>query len=345
MQGLTWRRAGLVLAFCALYAAPRRDAAAVGELWKTYLPGFAVTCAYFLPAFVAVTVAASFAPARLIPRALVLGLTASIGVFIGHSLVPSVRALFAGLPAIPPHIGSLLPLVAIGWLGVAIMLLLEREEEAALALHQAEEHALDLERRMSEARLQVLQSQIEPHFLFNSLAHIRRLCQTDPRAGRGMTRHLCGYLGAAQRALEQTTITLDNELELVDAYLGVQAIRMRPRLTFEIDAPRDARQVPVPPMMITTLVENSIKHGLSPLPEGGMVRVVARVADRTLSIQVCDTGQGFQLSLGSGVGLANIRARLEMLYGPAARLSLHENSPRGVTALVVLPIGSRTAAA
>jgi LytS/YehU family sensor histidine kinase len=90
-------------------------------------------------------------------------------------------------------------------------------------------------------------------------------------------------------------------------------------------------------MMITTLVENAIKHGLSPLPGGGTVRIVARLNGPTLSIRVSDTGQGFQTNLGSGVGLANIRARLRTLYGTAAELSLHQNIPRGVTAAVVVP--------
>ena len=127
------------------------------------------------------------------------------------------------------------------------------------------------------------------------------------------------------------------DLELAVAYLGVQKIRMGPRLAFEIDVPGEATDVQVPPMMITTLVENAIKHGLSPLPEGGTVRIGARLDGSFLTIRVSDTGQGFRADLGPGVGLANTRARLAMLYGTAASLTLHQNTPRGVTAAVVLP--------
>jgi LytS/YehU family sensor histidine kinase len=112
---------------------------------------------------------------------------------------------------------------------------------------------------------------------------------------------------------------------------------MGPRLTFEIDVPAEMREARVPPMTVTTLVENAIKHGLSPLLEGGTVRIGAHRGGDALMINVVDTGQGFQANLGVGVGLANVRARLAMLYGAAAQLSLSQNAPRGVTATIVVP--------
>jgi LytS/YehU family sensor histidine kinase len=113
---------------------------------------------------------------------------------------------------------------------------------------------------------------------------------------------------------------------------------MGSRLAFEIDVPDELRKARVPPMTVTTLVENAIKHGLSPLLEGGIVRVGARCDGHALTITVVDTGQGFQANLGVGVGIANIRARLAMLYGAAAQLSLSQNLTRGVTATIVLPM-------
>jgi LytS/YehU family sensor histidine kinase len=226
----------------------------------------------------------------------------------------------------------------VGWLGVAIGLMQERDKVAEQALHDEAEQKLDLGRQMSEAQLRVLQSQIEPHFLFNTLAHVRRLYQTDPRAGRAMMRHLSSYLGVALPAMREIGIALGQDLELAVAYLNVQQIRMGTRLTFEVDVPAKLRDARIPPMTLTTLVENAIKHGLSALPEGGTVRIDARLHADTLNIQVSDTGQGFQASLGPGVGLANIRARLEMLYGTAAQLSLSQNAPRGVTATIVVPM-------
>jgi signal transduction histidine kinase len=341
VQGLTWRRVGVVVVFCAIYGAvlshdPRNGGPPHSV--ATYLLGLAVALTYFLPVFLVVAVAANFAPKRLTPRAIVLGLVVVAGAIVGFYLMTIVLGAVAGYDVKPPtHARSPLGLLAIGWVGLAIVLLQERDAAAALATHEAAEHRLDLGRQMSEAQLQVLQSQIEPHFLFNSLAHVRRLYQTDPRAGRAMMRHLSRYLSAAQLALRETSIGLGHDLELAVAYLGIQKIRMGLRLAFEIDVPDEAREARVPPMMITTLVENAIKHGLSPLPEGGMVRIVARLDGSALRIRVSDTGQGFQATLGTGVGLANIRARLGMLYGASGELSLHQNMPRGVTAAIVVP--------
>ncbi len=341
VQGLTWRRVGVVVAFCAIYGAvlshdPRHGG--VPHSVATYLLGLAVALTYFLPVLLVVAVAANFAPKRLTPRAIVLGLVVVAGAAVGFYLMTSVLGALAGYDVEPPkHARSPLGLLAMGWVGLAIMLLQERDAAAALAAHEAAEHRLDLDRQMSEAQLQVLQSQIEPHFLFNSLAHVRRLYQTDPRAGRAMMRDFSRYLSAAQSALRQPSIGLGQDLDLAVAYLNVQKIRMGSRLAFEIDVPDEARQARVPSMMITTLVENAIKHGLSPLPEGGIVRIVARLNGAALSIRVSDTGQGFQANLGSGVGLANIRARLGMLFGKDAELSLHQNMPRGVTASIVAP--------
>jgi signal transduction histidine kinase len=341
VQGLTWRRVGVVVVFCAIYGAvlshdPRNGGPPHSV--ATYLLGLAVALTYFLPVFLVVAVAANFAPKRLTPRAIVLGLVVVAGAIVGFYLMTIVLGAVAGYDVKPPtHARSPLGLLAIGWVGLAIVLLQERDAAAALATHEAAEHRLDLGRQMSEAQLQVLQSQIEPHFLFNSLAHVRRLYQTDPRAGRAMMRHLSRYLSAAQLALRETSIGLGHDLDLAVAYLGIQKIRMGLRLAFEIDVPDEAREARVPPMMITTLVENAIKHGLSPLPEGGMVRIVARLDGSALRIRVSDTGQGFQATLGTGVGLANIRARLGMLYGASGELSLHQNMPRGVTAAIVVP--------
>jgi LytS/YehU family sensor histidine kinase len=138
--------------------------------------------------------------------------------------------------------------------------------------------------------------------------------------------------------LRETGISLGEDVDLAIAYLNIEKIRMRERLTFEIDVAPDAREARVPPLMITTLAENAIKHGLSPLPEGGMVRIAARRNGTTVRIDVSDTGQGFQSSHGAGVGLANIRGRLATLHGSPAELSLSRNTPRGVIATIVVPV-------
>ena len=334
-----------MMVFCALYGALLGGNPKTGGAPATataYLAGFAAAATHFFPVFLAVIIAAGFAPRRLLPRAVVLGLAVAFGVVLGFQATLFVREWLLGWMGsgieVRRHSVSALTIVVTGWVGVAIYLLQERDQAAAQALHDEAERQLDLARQMSEAELQVLQSQIEPHFLFNSLAHVRRLYLIDPQAGRAMMRHLSNYMVAALPALRESAIALGEDLDLAIAYLNVQQVRMGARLGFEIDVPTELRRTPVPPMMITTLVENAIKHGLSPLPRGGTVRIEARPEGDTLRIKVSDTGQGFQASEGAGVGLANVRARLAILYGTAGQLALSRNSPCGVAATIVVPL-------
>jgi signal transduction histidine kinase len=340
-EGLTWQRFAVVIGFCALYGAlmslnPQTGGAP--KSWAAYLTGFAAALALFLPVFLTVIVTANFAPGRPVARAIVLGLAVGAGIALGYWVLGGAREVMANWHSEKlQHVGTPLALLLMGWLGLAIYLLQERNQAAEQALQDEQERRLELGRQMSEAQLQVLQSQIEPHFLFNSLAHVRRLYQTNARAGRTMLRNLSRYLSATQQAMRENDIALGQDLELAITYLMIQQIRMGSRLAFEIDVPVEMREARLPPMTVTTLVENAIKHGLSPLLEGGIVRIGAHRDGHALIIDVVDTGQGFQANLGVGVGLANVRARLAMLYGAAAQLSLSQNVPRGVTATIVVP--------
>jgi sensor histidine kinase YesM len=339
-QGLTWQRVGVVIAFSALYGgllSINRQTGGAPQSVATYLAGLSAALALFFPVFVVVTVASNFAPERIAPRAIVLALAVAFAIALGYWVMDSTQAMAGGRSQKLSHTTSRLSLVVFAWLGLAIYLFQERGQAAMEALRDETEHQLNLGRQMSEAQLQVLQSQIEPHFLFNSLAHVRRLYHTDPGAGRSMLRHLSSYLSVTHTAMRESGIPLRQDLELAIAYLNIQQIRMGPRLTFEIDVPPELGAAQVPPMTITTLVENSIKHGLASLPDGGKVRICARVDGDVLRVDVSDTGQGFQASLGAGVGLANIRARLAILYSGAAQLSLAQNVPRGVTATIIMP--------
>ncbi|MFL6698965.1 MAG: sensor histidine kinase [Vitreoscilla sp.] len=205
------------------------------------------------------------------------------------------------------------------------------------AMRAAQIDRLALDREMAEARLQVMQAQIEPHFLFNTLANVRRLYQTDVATGGHMMDNLMRYLEVALPRMRQSQSSVEREVSLVEAYLGVQAVRMGRRLSFELDIPPALRQLSLPPMMLLTLVENAIKHGLNPLPEGGRITVSARRDGQWLKLAVCDDGRGFRESSGAGTGLANIRARLALLHAEAATLWLTENAERGVTSTLVLP--------
>lgn len=196
--------------------------------------------------------------------------------------------------------------------------------------------ALDAE--LTRMQLQLLRAQVEPHFLFNTLANLRRLYGLDPAAGRELLHSLRQYLTASLPGLRAEHSSLRNEAALVGAYLDIFRVRMGARLKYEIAFPPELLDVSVPPMMLLTLVENAIEHGLAPLPEGGSLRLSAQVRDRTLELCVADSGRGMGEGSGHGTGLANIRARLAAAYGTAAGLSLSHNQPRGVSALLRLPL-------
>ncbi|HZP65246.1 MAG TPA: histidine kinase, partial [Rudaea sp.] len=184
----------------------------------------------------------------------------------------------------------------------------------------------------------MLQAQIEPHFLFNTLANVRRLYQTSPDDGATMLDNLMRYLAVALPQMREADSTLGREAALTAAYLEIQRIRMGRRLAFDIDVAQPLRQARIPPLMLLTLAENAIKHGLAPLPEGGHIAITANTDGRELQVRVADSGRGFTQSSGGGTGLANTRARLAAMHGAAARLTLALNTPRGVVATIAVPL-------
>ena len=229
--------------------------------------------------------------------------------------------------------------MVLGGAVVAIYGFQQRAAEARETLHQAEVDRLGLSKQMLEARLQVMRAQIEPHFLFNTLANVKRLCQTDVGDGLRMLENLVRYLRSSLPQMREAEATLGQEADLVEAYLAVLKIRMGARLAYRIDVSPAARQVGFPPMMLLTLAENAVKHGLDPAPGGGTIEIVATLRGDQLEIRVADTGVGFGVATtgGTGVGLANTRARLAALYGDAADLALEPNAPNGVIAVLRAP--------
>jgi hypothetical protein len=211
-------------------------------------------------------------------------------------------------------------------------------QNAAEAALRVQADGILKESELSRARLRLLRAQIEPHFIFNSLAHVRRLYEIDPITGRLMLKSLIRYFASALPSLHQETCSLEQEAALITAYLEIHRLRMGSRLAYEVDFPANLSKLQIPTLVLLTLVENSVKHGLSPLPEGGFVRISALQTDDVLALCVADSGRGITDCSGSGTGLANIRARLNTLYGSSAALSLSSNRPRGVTAAVRLPM-------
>ena len=188
-----------------------------------------------------------------------------------------------------------------------------------------------------EARLQALQAQVEPHFLFNTLAHVKWLYRRDPERGRRMLDRLVDYLQAALPRLRQADATLGEELQLTQAYLDIHQLRIGGRLAFAIEVPDEIARLRFPPLMLLTLVENAIKHGIAPQTEGGTIVIRARADERSLRIEVRDTGAGLRQYAGTGIGLANVRARLAALFGAGARLVIEPNMPHGVVAAIEIP--------
>jgi signal transduction histidine kinase len=230
------------------------------------------------------------------------------------------------------------------WLGGGLALVGWRRELAALATLERERELREAQakRREAELRLSVLAAQVEPHFLFNTLAGVRSAIATDPARASAMVDRLVEYLRAAIPRLRSdggAETTVAGQFDLARAYLGLMAARM-PRLCFTVDAPGDLQRAHCPPLLLISLVENAVKHGVEPKVGPARVDVTAqRSDDGRLEITVADDGVGFGASAaGSGLGLANIRERLAQLYGERAALVLRARPEGGVAATLTLPL-------
>jgi sensor histidine kinase YesM len=212
---------------------------------------------------------------------------------------------------------------------------LQKEVQDAKRLQTEQEKAL------IEGQLKQLQSQIEPHFLFNTLANINALIEYDTKAAKAMLEKLTELLRGSLASHRAKTVTLQSEMDLVSAYLGIQKIRLGDRLEFTIEADESVRNHNIPPFVIQPLVENAIQHGIEPSVDGGRITITSTIEDRMIRVAVFDTGLGLMSGVstaGCGVGLDNIRLRLHKLYGDKAQCSIKENPSGGVTSLLVCPI-------
>ena len=224
---------------------------------------------------------------------------------------------------------------------VALIAVLRNREYRALAAHlEAEREQSELSRKLAESRLRMLQLQVEPHFLFNTLGSAQQLAERGAPDAARLIANLIRFLRAATPALRDETATLAQEKALVEAYLGIMRTRLGRRLEYAVDLPASLERVVVPPGMLITLVENAVKHGIEPSPGGGRVDVrIGFAADGRVELTVADTGAGLNggAPAGQGVGLANIRERLALLHGDAAALELAANEPSGFVARILLP--------
>jgi LytS/YehU family sensor histidine kinase len=228
--------------------------------------------------------------------------------------------------------------MTIGALAYAFFVFRRQAAQAAAQVHDSGLHRVQIDLQMTQARLQSLRAYIEPHFLFNTLANVHRLYRTEPERGRAMLASFIAYVRAVLPQMRHDQTTLRQDVELARTYLEVLQVRMGARLQVRFDVPDDLAALPFPPLALSTLTENAIKHGLNPLPEGGAIEIRARLANGRLTVGVADTGAGLRGESGTGSGLANLRARLIALYGEAARLELEANVPRGIRATISVPM-------
>lgn len=227
--------------------------------------------------------------------------------------------------------------VTLGVMGSGFFYLRERNLALAAEVQLRENRRLEAEKRGIEAQLRMLQAQIEPHFLFNSLANVAALIEAEPTLAGRLLDALIRYLRSSLARTRAEGGTLGDEVDLLTAYLDVLKIRMGERLRYVFEIPPELASAPLPPMLLQPLVENAIRHGLEPKVTGGSLRIAARREGDRLLLSVADDGLGFAGTPGEGVGLANIRARLAALFGPAARIDLRSGVGAGVTAILEIP--------
>ena len=353
MSRFHWRLA-FVAILCLVVATEVLAQPDVFEYWSfaavaSGLTDYYVQClGYGIAILLAVTAVERILPRLpVVARPVAVGAAIVAGAFAGGLIDVLVQDLGPGYLGTSRFLGDALRWSITGAAIVGIFAYQLRASAASARVHDAAVECMALDRQMLEARLQVMRAQIEPHFLFNTLANVKRLCQSDVDRGLTMLDNLVRYLRAALPQLRAGATTLGQEADLVQAYLDVLQIRMGDHLAYSLEVPRAMRDYPFPPMMLLTLTENAIKHGLSPSPDAGRIDIAARQADGELVVSVADTGVGFggAKTGGTGIGLANTRARLSATYGPDARLELSANEPRGVIASIRVPLARAARAA
>lgn len=247
-----------------------------------------------------------------------------------------------GFTHLPPPLRLLADSLRWGLPAVFLALIADvhgRALQADAAAHTAELSRAQLGHGETEQQLALLQAQIEPHFLFNVLGSVKRLYRTQPQAGADAIASLMRYLRTALPQARLRSGSLGDELESVRSYLALFQVRMGSRLRFTIDAEPDLQAAEFPPMLLITLVENAVRHGVEPAG-GGVIRVSAQRQRNGLTVSVQDDGVGFgsAASSGTGVGLANVQRQLAARYANQARLSLHSLAPRGASVSIFMPL-------
>jgi sensor histidine kinase YesM len=263
----------------------------------------------------------------------------TLGVVIGVTLAQ----LALGINIVPT-------LTSPGWLAsvaaislvisIVLTIIFFFRERSALAEAQLERERLrmaNIEREAMFANLKALQAQIEPHFLFNTLANVVGLVDADPAKAKRMLESFIRFLRASLAATREERTTLGADFALIASFLEVIQVRMGERLSVKLEIPEALRSLELPPLLLQPIVENAVRHGLEPKVEGGTITLRAFERGGRVVVEVADTGVGFGATTSSGIGLANVRERLKLQYGDDAKLAIRDNPPMGTLVSIELP--------
>ncbi len=281
--------------------------------------------------------ATSLAGARKLKlRSALLAAGVLAGALCGETVV---RALNGDRESLSPLIAHALRWSAVALAVAASYHLWRASSEAREALRREQLKRQQVQQQLTTTRLTALRKQIEPHFLFNTLATVRRLQQTEAASGAAMLASFIAYLRCLIPMLQESEVRLRDEINLVNSYLSVVKMRMSGRLEVHVEIDPALECAAIPPLSVATLVENAVKHGLAPLSAGGRIRIAASTQNAKLQLSVADNGVGFKTDSagGSGIGLYNVQARLRTLHGSAASLRVLSGQPNGVQAIMTLP--------
>ena len=257
------------------------------------------------------------------------------------SLIGSLLARWlADMPIEADHVVLQTTLISLVFGGTISVFFILRERNARLQaeLRQGEIDRLEADKRSIEAQLRMLQAQIEPHFLFNTLSNVSVLIDSEPMLARRLLDALILYLRSSLARTRSERASLKDEIELLRAYLEILKIRLGERLNYTFAIDPELCSQPFPPMLLQPLVENAVTHGIEPKRGGGAITVTAHQKDGCLNLTVCDNGIGFAETGKKGIGLENIRSRLHVLYGDTGKLELSENADGGVIASIRIPL-------
>ncbi len=227
--------------------------------------------------------------------------------------------------------------VVLGFVIAYGLVVYDNYQSARVAAKDERLKRLSLEKEKLNAELKLLQAQVEPHFLFNTLSNILSLLDSDVKKGCLMLENLTQYLRSALVQSRKPYNTVKDEIRMVRVYLDIFKIRMGMRLTYSINIPEEMLDIRIPPMILQPLVENAVKHGIEPKIDGGHIDVSADFGNRCIRMSVSDTGTGIQENAGMGVGTGNVKDRLNSLYADEARLYFEDVNPAGLKAVVEIP--------